>query len=192
MPKRDSKGRYIKGSGKSKAGTSIVKRQRGGFTVVEVAKAPAAKSKSKGKGGGGGGVGSGWLPPTEDLWNAAGAGAYGFLERAWKAGPAKDGSRNIGYSIIEALPKPVDSAGLTGNVALSFWGIAKLTRNKWAGRLAKGTLAVAFYKLGARGEAFKNATDVSGLPAGIGNYDDDDTSSAGGYFDPHDDTYQPD
>lgn len=190
--KRNASGQFVS----RKKGTSVARRSTSApkTRTRTVTKVVTVARRSK---GGGGGFGGGWLPPKDDLWDIAGAGTYGVLERQFKAGKDKGG---IGYTVLNAVPKFVDALGFTGNVGLVAWGVAKVTKNKYARHFAKGTLSVAAYKLGAKGEMYKKADELSGLPASIGSLDQEVARGAaaadaevGGEFDPHDeDTYQPD
>lgn len=112
-----------------------------------------------------GGTG-GMLPPKDDLLDIGGAAVYGYLEKAAVKDPKH---------FLASIPKPVDALGYTGNVALMAWIAYKISKNKYVGHIAKGTLAVAAYKLGRRGESYKEANegvDVSGVDDDGGEYVD--------------------
>lgn len=190
--KRNASGQFVS----RKKGTSVARRST---SAPKTRTRTVTKVKVVRRNSGGGGFGGGWLPPKDDLWDIAGAGTYGVLERQFKAGKDKGG---IGYTVLNAVPKFVDALGFTGNVGLVAWGVAKVTKNKYARHFAKGTLSVAAYKLGAKGEMYKKADELSGLPASIGSLDQEVARGAAaadaesiGEFDPHEDegdTYRPD
>lgn len=121
------------------------------------------RRRSYRRGGGGGGYGI--KPSHDDLKLMAGAGLYGFLEKAAKTD--KD-------HVLNKVPKPVDQLGFTGNTALVLWLLSVATKNPWVRLGARSTAIVATYQLGHRGELFKQ----SGEFFQISGWGDDDVADA--------------
>lgn len=132
-------------------------RSRGTTTVVRRRRAASPVRRRRRSSGS-----VGWIPPKEDLFDMAGAGAYGYLEKQAAADTA-------GGHFLYKIPKPIDAVGFTGNVGIAAWVVYKLTKNKIARHFAKGTLDVAAYKLFRRGKAYTEGSeglDLSGEDEG--------------------------
>lgn len=121
-------------------------------------RAPARRRRRRGGSRGGG---HSLMPPKHELYDMAGAAAYGFLE-----GEAKKDANFF----LNKLPKPITPLGYAGNVAIA----ARLAnhffvRSPLLGSFARGVACVAAYQIARQGKLFDNSEAVPTISG-----DDDD------------------
>lgn len=135
----------------------------------------ARRGRSRGRRrGGGGGMLGGIMPSRHELYDMAGAGAYGLLEKK-----AREDANFFVHKVVAKSPLP--SLGMAGNVALA----ARLA-NKFAfkspllGHLAQGAACVAIYQMARQGKTFDNVQPfvVQGDGDDIAGYVDEETMGA--------------
>lgn len=127
------------------------------------------KSSTRRRGGGGGRI-SKWLPPTDRLMDAAGAGVYGFLETKAKADPA---------NMLNKIPRPIAQLGYTGGTALFLHAANVLfLKSKYVSHLVNGVTNVAAYQMGRAGAMPADATTIFSVAGDddISGYGDDELS----------------
>lgn len=114
---------------------------------------------------GGGGAHRGLRLVRHDAPNLLIAGAYGYLESKAKA--------DANYW-LNKVPRPIDSVGYTGNIALMAYGATLLHPSRWLQRFATVTATIAAYKLGKAGEMYKGSgTDTIGDAGGYETHGDE-------------------
>ena len=140
------------------------------------------KTKKRRGGGGrrrGGGTLGRVIGPSEDLHQYGAAFVIGKAVASYKK---KDDG--LGFKVLDAMPKFVDSAGLMGNLALAATVAEYVHPAAYTKAAKKAAITIAISDYARRGEGYTKATDVAGLDASIEG--DDDYDDTAGDFDPSD------